>query len=81
MRMINLNEDEVNVLFRMIYNHTSDLEDKIKYFRSADKNLVADAYESEMRVLDTIGKKVMHSRAEVVVDSKLKMREDEGHPY
>ena len=43
--------------------------------------MMAEYYESEMNVLDTIGKKVMHSRAEVVVDSKLKMREDEGLPY
>jgi hypothetical protein len=75
MRTINLTEDEVATLFRLIYNHTSHLEDKIKYFRSADKNLLADTYESEMGVLDTIGKKVMHSRNELLTDSKLKMRE------
>lgn len=81
MRTINLTEDEVYVLFRLIYNNTSELEDKIKYFRRADKNTLADAYESVMNVLDTIGKKVMHSREEVIIDSKLKMKEDEGHPY
>lgn len=81
MRTINLTNDEVNVLFRMIYNHTSELEDKIKYFRRADKNLLADAYESEMNVLDIIGKKIMHSKKEMIIDSKLKMKEDEGHPY
>ncbi len=43
--------------------------------------MLAEYYESEMNVLDAIGKKVMHSRPEVIVDSKLKMREDEGLPY
>jgi hypothetical protein len=43
--------------------------------------MIAESYESELRVLDTIGKKVMHSRSEVIVDSKLKMREDETDDY
>jgi len=81
MRTINLNEDEVMVLFRLIYNQTEELQSKVDYFKSFDKLMLAEYYESEMNVLDAIGKKVMHSRAEVVVDSKLKMREDEGLPY
>jgi hypothetical protein len=81
MRTINLNEDEVRVLFRLIYNQTEDLQSKIDYFKRSDKLMLAEYHESEMNVLDTIGKKVMHSRQEVIVDSKLKMREDEGHPY
>lgn len=81
MRTINLNEDEVRVLFRLIYSQTEDLQSKVDYFKRSDKLMLAEHYESEMNVLDTIGKKVMHSRQEVIVDSKLKMREDEGHPY
>jgi diketogulonate reductase-like aldo/keto reductase len=69
------------VLFRLIYNQTEELQSKVDYFKGYDKIMLAEYYESEMNVLDTIGKKVMHSRAEVVVDSKLKMREDEGLPY
>lgn len=81
MRTINLNEDEVKVLFRLIYNQTENLQSKSDYFKRSDKLMLAEYYESEMNVLDTIGKKVMHSRPEVIVDSKLKMREDEGLPY
>jgi hypothetical protein len=81
MRTINLNEDEVKVLFRLIYNQTENLQSKSDYFKRSDKLMLAEYYESEMNVLDAIGKKVMHSRPEVIVDSKLKMREDEGLPY
>jgi len=81
MRTINLNEDEVKVLFRLIYNQTENLQSKSDYFKRSDKLMLAEYYESELNVLDTIGKKVMHSRPEVIVDSKLKMREDEGLPY
>ena len=81
MRTISLNEDEVKVLFRLIYNQTENLQSKSDYFKRSDKLMLAEYYESELNVLDTIGKKVMHSRPEVIVDSKLKMREDEGLPY
>ena len=81
MRTINLNEDEVYTLFRLIYNQTEDLQDKINYFRRSDKNMIADSYQSELNVLDTIGKKVMHSRSPIEADSKLKMKEDEADNY
>jgi hypothetical protein len=81
MRTIDLTEDEVRVLFRLIYYRTEDLQSRVDYFTSVGKSMLAEYNQSELNVLDTIGKKVMHSRPEVIVDSKLKMREDEGLPY
>lgn len=81
MRTINLNEDEVYTLFRLLYNQTEDLQHKIDYFRRSDKNMIADSYQSELNILDAIGKKVMHSRPEMIIDAKLKMKEDEADNY
>lgn len=61
MRTIKLTEDEVNTMFRLIYQTTSELDRRLAESRKERHYSVEKFIMDEMKVLDTIGKKMMHA--------------------
>lgn len=68
MRTIKLTEDEVKTLFRLIYQHTSNLDRRLADIRKERMYSVEKFIMDEIKVLDGIGKKMMHSRETEVQD-------------
>lgn len=68
MRTIKLNEDEVKTLFRLIYQQTSNLDRRLAEVRKERMYSVGKFIMDDIRVLDGIGKKMMHSREMEVQD-------------
>lgn len=68
MRTIKLTEDEVKTLFRLIYQHTSILDTRLADIRKERMYSVEKFIMDEIKVLDGIGKKMMHSKATEVQD-------------
>jgi hypothetical protein len=59
MRTIRLTEDEVGVLFQAIFNEVTEMEKSIE---NAKTDTFRDSMKARLAVMETISKKVMHSR-------------------
>jgi hypothetical protein len=68
MRTIKLTEDEVKTLFRLIYQQTSELDERLANIRKERMYSVEKFIMEDIKVLDGIGKKMMHSKATEVQD-------------
>jgi len=68
MRTIKLTEDEVKTLFRLIYHQTSELDKRLADIRKERMYSVEKFIMEDIKVLDGIGKKMMHSKTTEVQD-------------